>query len=170
MNQRGFTLIEMIVAVVILGIITGAAAFSFRSSIQAASAKDAIEQVKALDSSARQRARRFNQPVEIFFDLADASLARREGGRRAEESFRASLPRGFSIDQVNIAGQSIFNGEASVTISPQGYAPSYALHLIGPQFDQWLLFAGLSGQMTIIKDEATIQDILATSRPRRNAD
>jgi prepilin-type N-terminal cleavage/methylation domain-containing protein len=171
-NRRAFTLIESLVAVVLLGIISTAAALTFRSSLQSATATDAIAQIKYLDSSARQRAQRFNQPVELIFDLTNSTLSRREGSKRNDQSFTASLPRGFSIDQINIAGQSTFNGETSLTCSPTGLTPSHAIHLIGPNFDQWLLFAGLSGQLTLIKDEATVQDILASTRQgaRRNAD
>lgn len=167
-----FTLIESLVAIVLLGIISTAAALTFRSSLQSASNTDAIDQIKYLDSSARQRAQRFNQPVELIFDLTNSSLSRREGSKRNDESFTASLPRGFSIDQINISGRSTFNGQISLTCSPVGLTPSYAIHLIGPNFDQWLLFAGLSGQLTLIKDEETVQDILASTRHSagRNSD
>ena len=165
-KPSAFTLIELLAVIVLLGIISTAAALTFRSSIQSASSTDAINQLKYLDSTARQRAQRFNQPVELIFDLTNATISRREGSKRNDESFTASLPRGFSIDQINIAGNSIFNGEARVQCSPTALTPSYAVHLIGPNFDQWLLFAGLSGQMTLIKDEATIQDILADTRRR----
>jgi prepilin-type N-terminal cleavage/methylation domain-containing protein len=171
-TASAFTLIESLIAIVLLGIISTAAALTFRSSLQSATTTDALGQIKYLDSSARQRAGRFNQPVELIFDLTNATLSRREGGKRNDESFTASLPRGFSIDQINIAGQSTFDGEATLTCSPIGLTPSYAIHLIGPNFDQWLLFAGLSGQMTLIKDEETVQDILASTRQGagRNAD
>jgi len=171
-TASAFTLIESLVVIVLLGIISTAAALTFRSSLQSAATTDAIEQIKYLDSSARQRAQRFNQPVDLIFDITNSTLSRREGSKRNDESFAASLPRGFSIDQINIAGQSIFNGEATLTCSPAGLTPSYALHLIGPNFDQWLLFAGLSGQLTLIKDEESVQDILASTRPGagRNAD
>jgi len=171
-SASAFTLIESLIAVVLLGIISTAAALTFRSSLQSATTTDAIEQIKYLDSSARQRAGRFNQPVELIFDLATSTFSRREGSKRNDESFHASLPRGFSIDQINIAGQSTFNGEISLTCSPACLTPSYAIHLIGPNFDQWLLFAGLSGQMTLIKDEESVQDILSSTRQSagRNAD
>ncbi len=169
-NASAFTLIEMLVAVVLLGIISTAAALSFRSSIHSASATDATAQIKYLDSTSRQRAQRFNQPVQIIFDLTNSTLSRREGNKKSEPSFTASLPRGFSIDEVNIAGQSTFNGENAVTCSPAGLSPSYAVHLVGPDFDRWLLFAGLSGQMTLIKNEATVQDILSPSRNSAGSD
>ena len=171
-HRRAFTLIETLVVVVLLGIISTAAGLTFRSSLQSASATDAIAQIKYLDSTSRQRAVRFNQPVQFIFDLTNSSLSRREGGKRNDESFTASLPRGSSIDQINIAGQSTFNGEISLNCSPTGLTNSYAIHLIGPNFDQWLLFAGLTGQMTLIKNEETVQDILAPSRQnaRRNPD
>ena len=163
-NASAFTLIESLAAVVLLGIISTAAALTFRSSLQSASATDAISQIKYLDSTSRQRAVRFNQPVELIFDITNGTISRREGSKRNDQSFTASLPRAFTIDQINIAGQSIFNGEISLTCSPAGLTNSYALHLIGPNFDQWLLFAGLSGQLILIKNEATVQDILASTR------
>jgi prepilin-type N-terminal cleavage/methylation domain-containing protein len=172
LRGSAFTLIELLAAILLLGIISTAAALTFRSSLQSASATNAIDQIKYLDSTSRQRATRFNQPVEIIFDLTNSTLSRREGSKRNDESFTASLPRGYSIDQVNIAGNSIFNGQASIPCSPAGLTPSYALHLIGPNFDQWLLFAGLSGQLTVINDEQTVLDILAATRQpaRRNPD
>jgi prepilin-type N-terminal cleavage/methylation domain-containing protein len=171
-TRPAFTLIELVAVIVLLGIISTAAALTFRSSLQSATSTDAIGQIKYLDSTARQRARRFNQPVEVVFDVTSSTLSRREGSKRNDESFTAALPRGFSIDQINIAGHSTFNGDASITCSPAGLTPSYAIHLIGPNFDQWLLFAGLSGQMTLINHEETVLDILAAVRQgaRRDAD
>lgn len=163
-TSRAFTLIELLAVIVLLGIISTAAALTFRSSLQSASSTEAVAQFKYLDSTSRQRAQRFNQPVELIFDTSNGTISRREGSKRNDESFTASLPRGFSIDAINVAGNSIFNGEASITCSPTGLTPSYAIHLIGPNFDQWLLFAGLSGQVTLVKDEETIQDILAATR------
>ena len=172
-SRAGFTLIETIVAVVILSIIAGAAAFSFRASLQSASARDALEQIKYLDSTARQRAQRFGQPVEITIDISNSTIARREGSRKNDQSFLASLPRAYRIDQVNISGRSSFDGEVVVSFSPQGHSASYAIHVTGPDFDRWILFAGMSGQMTVLseKDESIIQDILAgTGGVRRDAD
>ena len=162
--RSAFTLIELLAVIVLLGIISTAAALTFRSSLQSASSNDAMNQLKYLDSTARQRAQRFNQPADLIFDVSNGTISRRDGSKRNEESFTAALPRGFSIDQINIAGNSIFNGEASVPCSPAGLTPSYAVHLIGPNVDQWLLFAGLSGQMSIFKDEQAVLDILANTR------
>jgi prepilin-type N-terminal cleavage/methylation domain-containing protein len=172
LSTPAFTLIELLAAIVLMGIISTAAALTFRSSLQSAATTNAIDQIKYLDSTSRQRAIRFNQPVALIFDLANSTLSRREGSKRNDESFTAALPREFSIDQVNIAGNSTFNGAASINCSPTGLTPSYAIHLIGPNFDQWLLFAGLSGQMTVINNEETVLDILAATRQaaRRDAD
>jgi hypothetical protein len=37
---------------------------------------------------------------------------------------------------------------------------SYAVRLRGPDFDQWVLFAGLTGDMTEVRDESTIATLL----------
>jgi prepilin-type N-terminal cleavage/methylation domain-containing protein len=172
-SRRAFTLIEMIAVVVILGVMAGAAAWSFRSSIESASARDVIEQIRFLDSTARQRAMRIGRPVEIVFDVSESALVRREG-KRSEESLRTTLPRGYRIEQVNVSGRGMFDGEAAIVCSARGQSASYALRVVGPQMDQWLLFAGMSGQVSFIdgKNESTVLDILAgtgASRGRATA-
>ncbi len=161
-SRGAFTLIEMIAVMVILGVMAGAAALSFRPAIEEASARDAVEQVRFLDSTARHRAVRFGKTVEIVFDVSEDALVRREG-RKLEESLRVGLPGGYSIEQVNVSGRGMFDGEAVVACSPQGKSASYAVHVVGPKLDQWLVFAGMSGQMSVLpgKDEATVLDILA---------
>ena len=93
-NASAFTLIELLVVIVLLGMITTAAALTFRSSLQSAASTEAIDQIKYLDTTARQRAVRFNQPVDLIFDLTNSTLARREGSKRNDESFVSALPRG----------------------------------------------------------------------------
>ena len=106
-NASAFTLIESLAAVVLLGIISTAAALTFRSSLQSASATDAISQIKYLDSTSRQRAVRFNQPVELIFDITNGTISRREGSKRNDQSFTASLPRAFTIDQIFVPVSSV---------------------------------------------------------------
>src|SRR5215510_8982373 len=125
------------VVVIIMALLAAAAALSFARPMQVARARDAIDQVRALDSSSRQFARRFGRPVEIVFDLSNGTLARRE---RDTIAFQISLPSGCRIDEVRFSDQSFSLGEAPIECSATGMSHSYAVHLIGPELDQWLVF------------------------------
>src|SRR5206468_6481684 len=130
MRRRGFTLIEMMAVVIIMALLATAAALSFARPMRVARARDAVDQVRSLDASARQFARRFGRPIEIVFDLSNGKLARRE---RDSIAFQTSLPRGCHIDEVRSAGQSFSLGEASIPCAASGMSCSYAVHLLGPE-------------------------------------
>src|SRR5256885_7110087 len=69
-RSRGFTLIEMMAVVIIMALLATGAALSFARPMRVARARDALHQVRSLDASARQFARRFGRPIEIGFDLS----------------------------------------------------------------------------------------------------
>jgi prepilin-type N-terminal cleavage/methylation domain-containing protein len=164
---RAFTLIEVMAVVIIMGMLTTAAALTFARPLAAARARNADQQLRSLDSSARQYARRFGKPVEIVFDFSAQTVFRRE---RDEAVFAVRLPGGCRIEQIRTTGRGESLGEISIPISASAMSRSYAVHLIGQDLDHWLVFAGLSGQVTQVNDVATLDQILPTVASRDDAD
>jgi len=152
--------------IVIIGLLSTGAVMTFSRPLAASRAQEALGQVRALDSSARQFARRFNRPLEIVFDLSNQTVARRERDRVV---FQASLPRGCRIEEVRFATRSESIGEVSVECSGAGLSKSYAVHLVGSQLDQWLVFAGLSGQVSQLQDASQLDNIFPRAA-RHDAD
>jgi prepilin-type N-terminal cleavage/methylation domain-containing protein len=172
-GPRAFTLIELMLAVLLLALLASAAALSFSQPIRAARLHDAIEQLRAFDATARQAAVSSGHSVRLAFDLGAGTLARRdEGGRTLR--FQSTLPPGFRVDELRIGGHTASSGQALLDISPLGASRTYALHLRGPSTDQWLLIAGMSGQMAIISNELALDTIFAQiappASPRHDAD
>jgi prepilin-type N-terminal cleavage/methylation domain-containing protein len=162
-GHRAFTLIEMIVVIVLIGLLSAAVVMSFARPVQKVRARDAVEMVRALDESMRAQARRSGQTAQIVIDLSARTLARRDGAGNVV--FEAALPTGIEIDRFRNADEDLSSAHAVVSCSPLGLTRTYAVHLSGPGLDQWLLFAGLSGDAMVIKDEATLDSIfLAQSR------
>jgi prepilin-type N-terminal cleavage/methylation domain-containing protein len=162
-HRAAFSLIEMLVAIVIMSIIAGAAVFSFKKPLRAARIHDAREQVRYLDRSARQYARRFGRPVDLVFDLSHSTLARRDtNGTAGRITYQSAFPVGYQIESVRTAGRRSTGGEIAVPCSSLGLTNSYALHLIGPGLDEWVLVAGLAGEMTTLHDEHAIDSIFQT--------
>ena len=171
MNRRAFTLIEMIVVIVLIGLLTAAVVMSFARPVEKVRAKDAVEMVRSLDESARAQARRSGDSVQIVIDLSARTLARRGAGGKVV--FEAALPNGFEIDRFRSGVDDIASAEAVVSCSALGLTRTYAVHLSGPGLNEWLLFAGLSGEVTVVKDEATLESIFrpsATPPPIRGHD
>jgi prepilin-type N-terminal cleavage/methylation domain-containing protein len=169
--RRAFTLIEMMLVVLLIGALAGAAAMSFVRPLRAARLRATIEQIRAFDATARQVARRSGREVEIVIDPYYRQLVRREEGRDIS-IFR--LPDGLRIEHVRTSGEARQGSELTLAISPHGWSRSYAVRLVGHEFDRWLLVAGMSGQVTVIEDESHVQDILSraasAAAARRDAD
>ncbi|HEY7115769.1 MAG TPA: type II secretion system protein [Tepidisphaeraceae bacterium] len=168
-RARGFTLIEVMIAVVILGILAGATALAFTGPLHRARTVEAIEQLRYLDASARDLARRTGRSVTLAFDLSENILERRDrpGGPAV---FRANIPSPLRIDAVWRGRQRITDGQAQIAVSPLALSETYAVKLAAPQGERWLLVSGLSGQTKVLNDDAQVESILEATTPRRDAD
>ena len=164
---RAFTLLEVLVVVVVMALIATSATFSFRKPMQNAAQADAIQQLRDMDLTTRQAAMRFNRPMQISFDLAEQNVS------RVENSFPTRtihLPRGIRLTELRTAALRIFDSQHSVNISESGIGSTYAVHLTGNQFDRWILFSGMTGEMSGDIHEQNLDNIftvLATQRARR---
>jgi hypothetical protein len=127
-------------------------------------AQDVVERVRSLDENARAQARRSGEAAQIAIDLSARTLARRDGSGKVV--FEAALPNGFEIDRFRSGGEDLSSAEAVVVCSPLlGLTRTYAVHVTGPGLDEWLMFAGLTGEMTMITDEATLDSIFLAPAP-----
>jgi prepilin-type N-terminal cleavage/methylation domain-containing protein len=156
---RGFTLIETMLAVLLLALLASAAALSFSRPIAAARLDDAVELVHVFDANTRIAARN-GHGSRLTLNLATNTLERRDGAERAEATFATPLPTGCRIAAVRIGPDSVKQGEVDLDVSALGLSRSYAVQLAGPTEDRWLVFAGLSGEMVTVADESTVSNML----------
>jgi type II secretory pathway pseudopilin PulG len=167
-NHSAFTLIETMLAVLLMALLTAGVALSFSQPLKASRSADAVELVRSFDVFGRQTATASNKNVRLVFDLANGTLILRDGPDLHELRSHVYLPPGCRVDSVRIGDQLVSAGEAVVDVSPNGWSRSYALHLQSPGADRWLVFAGLTGQMTEVDNEAKIPTW--RNSPRHDAD
>jgi len=159
--RSAFTVIELMVVLLVVSIVTGAVTLSLGSARWRAEMDDVVGEVAQFDLLARQCALRHGQSRQLVFDLDADRLARVSLDAQEEAAIVAyALPRGFRLAELVLADGGIATGQATVRCSNRGYTPSYALCLEGPTGRQWVLFAGLTGQM-IQADEERIREIVA---------
>src|SRR5215469_5179410 len=135
-SGKAFTLIETMLAVLLMALLASTVALSFSRPLQSARAREAISQVHFADAQARQAARQFSAPVKLVLDPSENSITRYEG-----EHLRASitLPSAIRIQEVIVGRHATWEDRAEVWFSSSGVSRSYAIHLAGPAFDQWVL-------------------------------
>ena len=145
-KSRGFTLIEFLVALLLLALLTAAVGLSFGSSVRQVRADDSIAAVRQFDADARSAATARGEAVRIVFDLSQKTVSRFDGSSLSQLRARINVP---TVSEVRVADQFLADGLVDLDFSRNGYSRSYAVH-VG---DRWISVAGLSGQ-TIVEDHA----------------
>ena len=171
MNQRrAFTLIELMAVVVLIGLLAGAATWSMVWQASQATRTDVISRIAHADRMARLAAERSGRPCELVIDLDRQTLGRRmlrEDGS-VERAAEVQLPREFRIERVirsdpagakQRSAQRFERGQVTVGYGPGGRSRSFAVMLKDKQQTDWLVWAGLSGQVIQTHDDKEADNI-----------
>jgi prepilin-type N-terminal cleavage/methylation domain-containing protein len=171
---KGFTLIELMVVIMILGLLAGAAAWMMTDQLAAGSRDHAVGQISAADRMARLAAAAGGGDTRLEIDLDRGRFVRLErpaDGAAHAPGHPVALPDDFTIKRVMLALPSgiseVFSGRVSIEYSTEGTSCSYAIELDAADRSVWLLVSGLTGQ-TLVQEEAghveTLLALLATGR------
>jgi hypothetical protein len=154
------------VAVLVMALVASAAALSFTKPLRIARQQDAVELVRSFDAGCRDAARRFGRNVRLSFNLSDGRVARLEGDRTTHQ---ATLPHGTRIRMLRTAARRVSDGRIDIPCSAAGLTRTYAVRLSGAGFEQWVLVAGITGDVTLVQDEAQLDAIFAATATRADA-
>ena len=160
-RRGGFTLLELTVVCVLLGLAAAAAVWSVRRPVAAARAELAAERLLAADAAARTLARRRGRPVRLELDLAAGALARLGDGGSGGGAGRTVVASDIPAGRFRRAGASVRGGRATWTVRADGTSPSYAVELTGGGEEPWVLVAGGTGRAVRLPDAAAVAALLA---------
>lgn len=159
MKKRGFTLIELTVVLLILGIVAAAVTLKMAGPVSRMKLQDVVERVRQFDSHTRSYARQNDKALRVEIDLAENSIFRFDEitgqiGRELE------LPSGFNIEECRTITRQKSTDTTLLKYSSQGVSRSYALKLADKLHSKWILIIGLSGEVVELEDEIEVQKIL----------
>jgi prepilin-type N-terminal cleavage/methylation domain-containing protein len=168
---RAFTLIELVATLLLAALLATAVAVSLKGIGKEAQFDETVSRIRSFDDASRRQAKASGRPLRIQIDLDRGRISCLEEGQNGNgpvvndrsESNRTALdlppgPSGVKIERLERADDSAPGGEVEIPCSARGHTPTYALLLTGQGRRQWLLFAGLTGQVRIIADERELQD------------
>ena len=163
MIRSAFTLLEMLIVIVVMALIASSATLSFKTPMQHAAQSDAVQMLKHFDHAARQAATQFHRPMQMSFDLEKQRVSRLEHDAATATML---MPRGVRITELRTADHRILDFEHPIPISESGISMTYALHLTGNEFDQWILFTGMTGDVISGINETELDNIFKTLATR----
>ena len=162
MRQRGFSLLEMTLAVAIMGIAAAAVTLNVMSPIRRATMEDIVGQIAAFDNMTRTWARNQDRPLIMTVDISEGRIYRgRENNAEPTESLK--IPKSFRISRLVVGGSEIAYGDAEIPFSGMGLSPTYAMLIEGKGSPaRWIIVVGLTGEVlteTDAKGEKAVRDI-----------
>jgi prepilin-type N-terminal cleavage/methylation domain-containing protein len=158
-KQAGFTLIEVIAVVVILGMLVGIASMNLRGHVNRAKMVQAVTMLEDADRYARAFARKEHIPLEMTLSRKTRTISIRSSDSSASKKPVRSwkLPSGISMNRIRDSQGLVEANEKEISISANGTSPMYAIGLAGANRNaSWLVTLGFSGQHIRLEKEADV--------------
>ena len=181
MRRKAFTLLEVMAVVTLMGLLAGATAWSLAQDARKSSRAKVVADIAHADRMARLAAGQGGQACRLRFDLDHQRLCRLTGpDDEAQQAHAMTLPKGCRIDRVVTAGPDLAgdtSGATTIAFSSAGRSDSYAVRVVfedgatgkdatdGLGESVWIVFAGLTGQTTLVSDEDQLDKLFAAERP-----
>lgn len=158
-SRGGFTLVELIIVVAIIGMLTGVVAVRLRGPYRQARFEDVLQRVAVLDGQVRSYTQRFGKPQQLMVDMQNDVLYTRNPGGGRGLSFRETVAGSADVDRVLLPEGPVGGGTATINFSEDGQARSYAVSFRLGKQQVWLLFSGVTGQVTQLDGETDVREI-----------
>ncbi|MEZ6055062.1 MAG: type II secretion system protein [Planctomycetaceae bacterium] len=156
---RGFTLPELMVVILIIGLIAAAAGIRFSGVTQNAKLEWASQQIRSTDEQLRRFASRDGAKGILKIDLNDNQLIRVYQDK-IDQELKIDLGETVTIKRFLSRTRDLKYNEAQVHYTQGGVTESFALELGLPSGKSvWLCVAGLTGRITEEEQTENVQEL-----------
>ena len=160
--RSGFTLVEMLIVVTVIGLIAATATVRLSAAAQRAKFQHAISRFERVDSRLRKHAFERSKACQMQIDVGTGQL------QLAFENHREVTAIDLADAEISrfvAPTRETSSGRVNVDYAPDGTSETFAVELSPHNGEPiWLFFAGLTGQMTHMEEERDVQELLRTLR------
>lgn len=165
-RKDGFSLMEMMAVILLIGLLTGAVAWSLNDTHRRAKLNDFIDRLRHMDQTARLYARRFAKPVTLRYDLNEQAVVKIIDPDNSTMRQTYRWPDHFELTMVILRNGETSTGEHVIAYTANGHSPTYVLQWEGSEQQRlWILVTGPTGQWIVIDEELEITDIVQLLQP-----
>lgn len=169
MTRKAFTMVELTMVLLILGVAAAAVSLRVQPAMRDAQFRDAIAGIINYDRTTRAAARQQDRRLGLVMDLAGGQIGRADETGRALDCPAFAVPSAMHLCRLMLAGQDCGEGQTVLPCSREGFMPTYALYVEGGGLSQWFVVVGMSGDVVKVSSEDEARTILAATSPRNNA-
>lgn len=155
----GFTLWELLVVIVILGLLATAVLFRLSSLTNRARFQGALGHVTDLEALVRQDARQHGRANRLEWELGTNRVTSQRGTVSRTETLGADV----LIRRIMTPQQNRSVGRAVIDYTTMGTSPTYAVELVSSPTSAtavWLLFVGTTGIVQPLETEREVQQLV----------
>ena len=164
MNRKGFTLVELSMVLLVLGIAAAAVALRVQRPLMAANLSDITGSLVDFDRTTRAASRSQDRPLRMVMNLSHGTVTRADAAGKPIDGSAVSLPQGYRLARLLVHDKDFREGETTIACSRAGCSPTYAILVQTPaNTQQWLVFAGLTGQTIQVANDDEAKQILAAT-------
>ena len=157
-------MLELLVVLTLIAILSAGATLQLGSAYQTARFDHIVDEICFLDRQVRDYCHRYRRTAALKFHIDDASISATMG---TDQVTKLRMPRGVKIAEVMLPDRSMKQGLSEIYVSPLGQ-DTYAIQLVGHNEQMvWLLFSGITGQVTTLGSRSEVEDVFETIRPQR---
>lgn len=158
--RNAFTLIELVVAIVIMAILSTIAAMSLRGTMGKYDLTRAAETIERFDANARRQARVTDESVELSIDRNKKRLMVNVGGIDRDATYK--LPGRVTISNIRLHRRFVAGNNFAIEVSENGQSPTYAVELTRGEMKRWLIIIGASGQVIPTESEDEVDALFSS--------
>lgn len=163
-TRHAFTLVEIVAVLLLVAVLGATVTVSLNATRRASRLQDAVERLKDYDGAARERARSSGRAMRLRFETGTARVQRVDASTGWPEGPTLEFDGAVAVERVWTASDGAASGD--VVCSSRGQTDSYAVLLAGPSdARQWILFAGLTGEARLLKNDAQVEEIFKLLAP-----
>ena len=156
MQERAFTIIEVLVVLLLVAMMAAFAALSLRGSDSASTLGDAIDHIQHLDRITRDRAERTGQTHTLVVNLDQPLIQISDTPKKAGMTMVA-FGNDVRPTALWLSNRPITAGKTAIAYQPNGGSPDFAITISSTSAPaKRLLFIGATGQVVEIENDENL--------------